>query len=156
MNAKEFRDVAEFLMKSSDVKLFKEGVYRTSISRLYYYIFLELRDTILLSDPRRNVKSKLKGGKAHKLIREYLKNVGDTINNEDLKDVAELLYNLHELRKDADYETGKIIRKEDVERAAAYVEEIEDIINRINYDGTRGNLENVLSYLRINKQLPQI
>lgn len=49
------------------------------------------------------------------------------LNNEDLKDVAELLYNLHELRKDADYETGKIIRKEDVERAAAYVEEIEDI-----------------------------
>lgn len=60
------------------------------------------------------------------------------------------------MRKDADYETGKIIRKEDVERAVAYVEEIEDIINRINYGGTRGNLENVLSYLRINKQLPQI
>ena len=60
MNAKEFRDVAEFLMKSSDVKLFEEGVYRTSISRLYYYIFLELRDTILLSDPRRNVGDTIK------------------------------------------------------------------------------------------------
>ena len=156
MNAREFRDVAEFLMKSSDVELFEEGVYRTSISRLYYYIFLELRDTILFSDPRRNVKSRLKGGKAHKLIREYLKNVGDTVNNEDLKGVAELLYNLHELRKDADYETGKFIRKEDVERALAYAEEIKEIINELEYNGISGNLENVLTYLKINGQLPQV
>lgn len=156
MNAREFRDVAGFLMNSSDAKPFEEGVYRTSISRLYYYIFLELRDTILFSDYRKSIKSKLKGGRAHKLIREYLRNIGDFINNEELKDVAELLYDLHELREDADYETGKIIKKEDVERAAAYVEEIEDIIHRINYDGTVGDLENVLSYLRINGQLPQI
>jgi len=40
------------------------------------------------------------------------------------KDVAELLYSLHELRKDANYETEKIIRKEDVERVITYVKEV--------------------------------
>ena len=51
MNAREFKEVAEFLMKKSTAGAFKEGAYRTSISRLYYYIFLEIRDTILFSDP---------------------------------------------------------------------------------------------------------
>jgi len=154
MNVREFKEVAEFLMKAPTVGTFKEGAYRTSISRLYYYIFLEIRDTILFSDTR--MRNRLRGGKTHRLVQEYLREVGYIIDNEDLKDAADLLYNLHELRKDADYETGKLVRKEDVERALAYAEEIKEIIDRLEYNGTRGTLEDVLTYLRINKQLPQI
>ena len=50
MNAREFKEVADFLMEKSTAGAFEEGAYRTSISRLYYYIFLEIRDTILFSD----------------------------------------------------------------------------------------------------------
>ena len=156
MNAGEFKEVAEFLMKKSTAGAFKEGAYRTSISRLYYYIFLEIRDTILFSDARTGMRNKLRGGKTHRLVQEYLRKVGHIIDNEDLKDAAELLYSLHELRKDADYETGKLVRKEDVERALAYAEEIKEIINELEYNGISGNLENVLTYLKINGQLPQV
>jgi len=117
MNAGEFKEVAEFLMK---------------------------------------MRNKLRGGKTHRLVQEYLRKVGHIIDNEDLKDAAELLYSLHELRKDADYETGKLVRKEDVERALAYAEEIKEIINELEYNGISGNLEDVLTYLKINGQLPQV
>jgi len=156
MNAREFKEVAEFLMEKSTAGAFEEGAYRTSISRLYYYIFLEIRDTLLFSDPRTGMRNKLRGGKAHRSVREYLRKVGHTINNEDLKDATELLYSLHELRKDADYETGKLIRREDVERAIAYVEEIKNILDGLEYNGTLGSLEDVLTYLRINGQLPRM
>jgi len=99
--------LATELLKGSD-----ESYYRSAISRAYYGVFCIARD--------RKGYSNYKRSDIHsKVITEYVKS-----NDEDERSVGFLLVELRNSRNQADYNSDKVIRKNEAERmvkAAKYI-----------------------------------
>jgi uncharacterized protein (UPF0332 family) len=107
--------LATELLKGSD-----ESYYRSAISRAYYGVFCIARD--------RKGYSNYKRSDVHsKVITEYVKS-----NDEDERSVGFLLVELRNSRNQADYNSNKVIRKNEAERmvkAAKFILEILGILN---------------------------
>ena len=144
-NVEEFKEIAD---KISNLKsLPNEGKYRTAIGRYYYYTFLKIRDMILEIDEREEIRDYFKTGKAHILVRVYLSKLGCIMNLDILKDVSLDLYNLHKIRKLADYDTDRTVKYIKVKIAKRLSYDIIKTLNTLEYNGVIG-FENILKHLK--------
>jgi len=156
MKAYEFKELANVLTHKHFQKC-EEGKNRTIISRYYYYIFLKIRDEIILNyDMNPETKDFLTSPKAHGLLRKYIREVskkslklyGTPIyQKEQLHEIAIFLGQLHKQRKDADYEVRKTIDANDVNSALEKVQEIEQRLDL---------LEKFLEALKKFNKLPKL
>lgn len=96
----EIRDISHKLNSK------ESAVIRTCISRLYYYVFLEARDTILSKIYAHGLKlpehSKIN---IHRFVSEVIKDIGYASNNREILKVANYISELRRRRNQADYET---------------------------------------------------
>jgi len=135
MKAKEFKDLADTL-ETLKLKNCDEGRNRTRISRYYYYIFLRLRNEIIFTyEPDQKTNEDWKSGKAHALLRKHIRQIAKEArklrwipwdDREKVAEIAGLLDQLHQQRKDADYELDIEITADDAEKAKLKVKEIEN------------------------------
>jgi uncharacterized protein (UPF0332 family) len=111
--------LATELLKGSD-----ESYYRSAISRAYYGVFCIARD--------RKGYSNYKRSDVHsKVITEYVKS-----NDEDERSVGFLLVELRNSRNQADYNSNKVIRKNEAERMVKAAKSILEILGILN-DSTK-------------------
>jgi len=156
MRAQEFKDVANYLKDLNNVG-FQEGKERTAISRFYYYIFLRIRNEIIFKiDTRDDVKDLLSSPQAHGLVRKYLKEVAKTSKSligmyrshiKDIFDIEGFLFQMHDKRKNADYEIDEIMPPEEIETVVQLVQEIEQRLD---------TFERTLKALSSIRKLPKI
>ena len=130
MFPKEFRLLADNLFERS--YLFKSyicSVYRTSISRYYYYIFLETRETLNVNFKNEDKDVFNKNARDHHcLIPKILLFLGNLSRKKDLNKASKKFENLRYKRNNCDYDISIYIRKEDVESAKYDIEFIEKAI----------------------------
>jgi hypothetical protein len=148
----EFKNFAMFLDETvDDVQFDKEAIFRTAISRYYYYVFLQLRECIIQIDGRESVRSILNSHSAHRELREYLRKANLNAKRLGLDPkiykIRNALKSLHNLRKTADYDMGELVDSNKVRDARNLIEDIE------NYES---ELKNVLSNLSNNGRLPRL
>ena len=133
MKAKEFKDLADKL-QTLQLSHCNEGRNRTIISRYYYYLFLRIRNEIIFShQPQKKTNIEWTSSHTHSLIRKYIRQVAKASRQlyltedekQQIMDIATFLDQLHEQRKNADYETDLTITIQDVQKAIAKVTEIE-------------------------------
>lgn len=111
--------LATELLKGSD-----ESYYRSAINRAYYGVFCIARD--------RKGYSNYKRSDVHsKVITEYVKS-----NDEDERSVGFLLVELRNSRNQADYNSNKVIRKNEAERMVKAAKSILEILGILN-DSTK-------------------
>jgi len=144
-NVEEFKEIADKILNLETLS--EEGKYRTAIGRYYYYTFLKIRDIILKIDKREGIHDYFKTGKAHLLVRVYLSKLGDVLNLDILKDVSFDLYNLHKLRKLADYNTDRTVKYAKVRITRKLSHDIIKSLDTLEYNGVVG-FENILKYLK--------
>ena len=135
----DFYYVAEDLLENNGKFKSKEGLFRTAISRYYYYLYLEVREIITSLDKK--MEPQLKGQNvvdAHKKVRDYLKRVyyigkrkAQTYQIEQYKldslySLKNALSNLLKMRKDADYELEINISEKEVNDAKERINEIRE------------------------------
>ena len=104
MKGKDFERFAIGLAKNCKSKNFRKIVrtsdavcYRTAISRLYYGILHEIKEWLAKNG---NPLREREIGRIHLIVRNRLKAMG----SKEIKEAAEYLKLLHELRKEADYD----------------------------------------------------
>ncbi|KUH33915.1 hypothetical protein APY94_04075 [Thermococcus celericrescens] len=136
MKAQDFRELATRL-DNFNPGLYAEAKIRTQISRYYYYIFLHLRDEIILKyDKRQKTKEKLTKGSVHSALGTYLAKIVITLKTlkvEDyiIRDLTDLITNLDQLKKDrtdSDYQLDLPISTKRLENAEKRVAKIERYI----------------------------
>jgi uncharacterized protein (UPF0332 family) len=127
---RDFRLLADDLfLKSYLFKNYICSAYRTSISRYYYYIFLETRE-VLNANFKREDKDIFNGykDKHHCLIPKILLFLGNLSKKKMLTKASRKFENLRYKRNECDYEISINLRKEDVEDAKYDIEFIENAI----------------------------
>ena len=149
MEPGEFYEIAEELLKNINKFQREEGIARTIIGRYYYYLYLEIRETIVSVDE--NMKSELKGEKVtdvHKKVRNYLGRIYYQAKKdssvygfrydeiESIRILKNSLSILLKMRKDSDYKLNLIITQKDAEKAKAEADQVRenncvDIFRRI-------------------------
>ncbi|WP_456374767.1 hypothetical protein [Methanocaldococcus sp.] len=144
-NVEEFKEIADKLPNFETLPY--EGRYRTTIGRYYYYTFLKIRDIILKIDEREEIHDYFKTGKAHLLVRVYLSKLGNILNSNTLKNISWDLYNLHNIRKLADYNTDMSVKYNKVRIAKRLSYKIFEALNNLEYDKIVG-FENILKHLK--------
>ena len=144
-NIEEFKEIADKI--SNFESLPNEGKYRTAMGRYYYYTFLKIRDMILEIDEREEIRDYFKTGKAHLLVRVYLSKLSDIIDLDILKHVSLDLYNLHKIRKLADYDTDRTVKYVKVKIVRRLSHDIIKTLNTLEYNGVIG-FENILKHLK--------
>jgi len=127
---KEFRLLADNLFERS--YLFKNYIcsaYRTSISRYYYYIFLETRESLNVNFKNEDKDIFNKNTKEHHcLIPKILLFLGNLSKKKSLIKASKKFENLRYRRNNCDYDISIYIREEDVENAKHDIEFIEKAI----------------------------
>ncbi|ADC69832.1 hypothetical protein MFS40622_1153 [Methanocaldococcus sp. FS406-22] len=144
-NVEEFKEIADKIPNFKSLP--NEGRYRTAIGRYYYYTFLKIRDIILEVDEREEIRDYFKTGKSHHLVRVYLSKLGDILNLDILKEISSDLYNLHRIRKLADYNTDRTVKYIKVKIARKLSYNIIKTLNTLEYNGVIG-FENILKHLK--------
>lgn len=96
--AVKLNDNVDLLTKECNCQ-YKECIVRTVIDRAYYAAFLHARDWLDVNETNFTITGK---GIDHKNVRICLKKKG-------MKWIADILYDLHNKRKIADYETVRIV-----------------------------------------------
>lgn len=152
-NPKGFYNLANQLFNDTNYK--SEDRYRTTIGRYYYYIYLKIRDLILKSDKRPNIRWALSSSKGHGNLRTYLEELSEITNNNDFESIAEQIAHLHALRKKADYDTKMRIKSQYVEEAEKIVDEINNKLDRIEFSNKKG-LKNIIDHLTMKEMSKKI
>lgn len=109
-----FKDLSKKIV--DELPHLADGNYRTALSRLYYSIFLELREVYKKKLPIESIYR-------HALLREatfYLS-----------KDIGRKLQDLHELRKVSDYDIRKVVLKENYESGLDYYKSLLEFIDKL-------------------------
>lgn len=146
----DFYYVAEDLLENSRKFKSREGLFRTAISRYYYYLYLEVREIITAMD--KSMESQLKGQNvvdAHKKIKDYIWNVYSmaTRNSrkyyieqykiQSIKLLKNTLSNLLKMRKKSDYELESTI-------SAKEANDAKERINKLHEDSVLDHFKEVL------------
>jgi len=151
MDASEFKKVANELHKTCNSN-FNEGLCRTAISRYYYYTFLNIREIISSEDEFHG--KKLEGGRSHGFIKNYLESFSNEIQNPKFGAVASLMEELHDLRKEADYNLKQLNIDKLIE-AERLSKVINDKLEKIKFCNNEG-FKNILNYLKAQDGLKEI
>ncbi|CAB3287344.1 conserved protein of unknown function [Methanocaldococcus lauensis] len=144
-NVDEFKEIAEKLPNFETLP--KEGKYRTAIGRYYYSIFLTLREIIWDIDKREELEKYYTSGLVHKIIRIYLYKLSKIIKSQELMEISNMLYNLHNLRKLSDYNIIHKITIKEVNDAKEYANKIQYLLNIVEFQNVKG-FENILRHLK--------
>jgi len=133
----QFKDLGEELI-DLEFSLSKrigscEPIYRTSIGRFYYYVFLEFRETLKANLPRDlrlylSEESKLNH---HCILKETLKELSFILKDKEIRKAYESLKSLREARNDSDYNVTTFISRDRVVDAEVDLERIDKVIKRI-------------------------
>lgn len=110
-----------------DLQHVHDANYRTAVSRLYYAVFLELREQYLKRLPEDSLYVGILAGefpKVHALIKLATLELN--------KDVGLLLKELHSMRKQADYNTRRTTGKYHYSRAMNLYSSLADFTKRIS------------------------
>lgn len=151
MDIGEFKEVADALYKSCNSE-FREGICRTAIGRYYYYTFLNIRELIKSEDSLN--ASGLKGSYAHSNVKTYLKSFSEEIGNKKFGKVVNYMIDLHDLRKEADYEL-KTVPIDSLIEAKKLTENIQYELNTLKYCNNSG-FKDILNYLKAQDKLNDI
>jgi len=126
-----FKELAETLLYDSDYDYIDEARCRTVISRLYYAIFLRIRETLLSVFRELNArtldlfKRLYRTGEIHATIRDVLMFIDPFIGH--------LFANLGQLRRDADYNLRKRILPEETEEALRNARELQNSLQDVSH-----------------------
>ena len=119
----DFKAISGILINTLDE--YKEARIRTSISRLYYYIFLEVRELMLkifeIKDKKKFKKLKYKH---HSLIPKILIYIGEEIEDEKIIKIGNKLKFLRNIRNESDY---NLIAVFEIEHYTSVEEKIKEI-----------------------------
>ena len=119
-----FKDLSKKIV--DELPHLADGNYRTALSRLYYSIFLELREVYKKKLPIESIYRSMlmeENPLIHALLREatfYLS-----------KDIGRKLQDLHELRKVSDYDIRKVVSKEGYENGLSYYQSLLEFVKKI-------------------------
>lgn len=136
----EFKQISyEILQKINK----KEPAIRTSIGRKYYYIFLELRETIKVNVSRtlrQTLDEELSSRESlHCILRETLFAISKNINNTNTKilfrKAANSLKTIRKLRNESDYKLMSTIPLEILNNIEKHIKDIEIILPEIQKVG---------------------
>ncbi len=112
-----------------------EPIYRTSIGRFYYYVFLELRETLKVNLPKdlKLYLSEESGLNHHCILQETLKELSFILSDKDIRKAYESLKSLRKSRNTSDYDMIVSVDKSKVTYAKVDIKRIEKVISRIPY-----------------------
>ncbi|MEM0140305.1 MAG: HEPN domain-containing protein [Ferroplasma sp.] len=113
MKPEEFLDLAKNIVNANS----NQAQIRTSISRIYYSVFLESRELFISMGAKFS-----KSANVHKEVEDLIKNSG--CNGNDAYKESNLLFNLRKMRNEADYDLPDKFSFSDVEDALKYSGEI--------------------------------
>jgi uncharacterized protein (UPF0332 family) len=124
----KFLELAKYLANNSENLSNEEACFRSAVSRAYYAAFCITRKYIQKTDGK-----EIRGGDAHKKVREHLQKSGNKIK----KKVANQLEAIHFNRKKADYD-DKIDRETPRSLAFKTLKFAETIMNEIKELSNQG------------------
>jgi len=119
-----FKDLSKKIV--DELPHLSDGNYRTALSRLYYSIFLELREIYKKKLPMESIYRSMlmeENPLIHALLREATFHLR--------KDAGRRLQELHELRKVSDYEIRKVVLKENYESGLDYYQSLLEFMKEI-------------------------
>ncbi|RUM60327.1 MAG: hypothetical protein DSY59_03180 [Persephonella sp.] len=132
---KDFKNLSTELKEKQNVFKCGEGALsRTSISRLYYYIFLECREIIndKLNDRNKIIfASEDCKKKHHYIVQVILYRLAKATKNENISFLSNILNEFREIRNDADYNLEIDITFEDYNVLIDFKEEIENCVEEL-------------------------
>jgi len=123
----DFKALSGILINNLDE--YKEARIRTSISRLYYYIFLEIREiiteTMEIKDKKKFKNLKYKH---HSLIPKILVYIGEETDNEKIIMIGNKIKVLRKIRNESDYNLNAIFQIDHYISAEEKIKDIEEVI----------------------------
>lgn len=130
---KDFKHFAEKVV--SKLYLFnpyQQAALRSSISRSYYYIFLELRETLVVNFPKEIREKFLNDAHLHHcLIEKILYQIGLKTRNKNFIKASKTFKYSRKLRNQADYDLRDIFTEEVYENFLLDIEKIEVLLQKI-------------------------
>ena len=145
----DFNEISEKILSKIDQE---EPSIRTSIGRKYYYLYLELRETIKVN-VNRELRELLdeeysREESLHCVLREVLFIISKRVKDKELqrqfKKAANAIKILRRLRNDSDYKLNRTISNQNLNNARYDVSDVEEILSKISQLG----VENLTQYLQ--------
>ena len=129
----DFKHFAEKIVNSLYLfKPYQQAALRSSVSRNYYYIFLELRETLTVNFPREIREKFLNDAHLHHcLIEKILYQIGLKTRNKDFIKASKTFKYSRKLRNQADYDLRDIFTEEIYENFSMDIEKIEALLPKI-------------------------
>lgn len=137
----DFKQIADEIIKKIGSE---EPAIRTSIGRKYYYLFLELRETIKVNvdkELRQNLdETSTKTESIHCILREFLFALASNNNISGdkkilFKKASNSFKNLRKLRNESDYKLNYDVDMNFLKKSDEYLKEVEKILPEIKNIG---------------------
>lgn len=113
-------------------KPYQEAAIRSSISRNYYYIFLEVRETLIVNFTKEIRNQFLDDINLHHcLIERILFEIGSQTKNKDFIKASKSFKSLRKIRNSADYDLREIFTDEMYQNMIMDINKIEEVVQKI-------------------------
>jgi len=131
----DFKDLAVELKEKKNIfESNEKALSRTSISRFYYFLFLECREIIIdklsFENKKIFISEKCKS-KHHYIVQKILYKLAKFVRNKNINILANLLNDFRVKRNEADYNLELDITFEDFDHIAEYEKYIELYIEEL-------------------------
>jgi hypothetical protein len=154
LKAFDFKEIAEELLNREPLFAKKlkspEAIYRTSIGRYYYYIFLELREILfnLLPKEQKLFLAENSQLNHHCIVARTLDYLSVILTDYGIKEAYESLRILRKLRNVCDYHLSAVIKKIEIQMVVRYnlpvIEAVSERLQKVDTESLKVAFEQAL------------